>query len=179
MTKTPRLYGLMAEFESGEALLEATRQAYTAGYRSMDAYSPYPVDELSEALGFHGTRLGWVVLIGGIVAGAAAFGLQYYASVIYYPINVGGRPLNSWPAFIPVTFEMVILGAAISAVLGMLWLNGLPEPYHPVFNVERFDQASRDRYFLCIEATDPQFDLEETWQFLEGLKPLEVSHVEP
>jgi len=176
---TARTYGLMAEFESAETLLAATRQAYAAGYRAMDAYSPYPVEELADALGFHGTRLGWVVLIGGILGGVAAFGLQYYASVIFYPVNVGGRPLNSWPSFIPVTFEIVILAAALSAVLGMLWLNGLPEPYHPVFNVERFDQASRDRFFLCIQATDPQFDPGETRLFLEGLDPLEVANVEP
>ena len=176
---TARTYGLMAEFESAETLLAATRRAYAAGYRAMDAYSPYPVEDLADALGFHGTRLGWVVLVGGILGGVAAFGLQYYASVILYPVNVGGRPLNSWPSFIPVTFEIVILAAALSAVLGMLWLNGLPEPYHPVFNVERFDQASRDRFFLCIQATDPQFDSGETRLFLEGLDPLEVANVEP
>ncbi|HUF42629.1 MAG TPA: DUF3341 domain-containing protein [Verrucomicrobiae bacterium] len=164
-----QLYGLMAEFSSAEALLEAARRAYADGYRRMDAYSPFPVDGLSEAIGFHKTRLPLIVLIGGIAGCLGGFYLQYWASVIDYPINVGGRPFNSWQAFIPVTFEMTILFAALSAVLGMIALNRLPMPYHPVFNVERFELATRDRFFLCIEATDSRFDADQTRRLLETL----------
>lgn len=164
-----QLYGLMAEFSSAEALLEAARRAYADGYRRMDAYSPFPVDGLSEAIGFHKTRLPLIVLIGGIAGCLGGFYLQYWASVIDYPINVGGRPFNSWQAFIPVTFEMTILFAALSAVLGMIALNRLPMPYHPVFNVERFELATRDRFFLCIEATDSRFDADQTPRLLETL----------
>jgi hypothetical protein len=177
MTKPP-LYGLMAEFDDPETLLTATRQAYKAGYRNMDAYTPFPVEGLSEALGFHRTRLPLVVLIGGIVGCIGGYLLQYYTAVIDYPLNVGGRPLHSWPAFIPITFEMTILVAGLSAVLGMLGLNGLPMPYHPVFNVSRFALATRNRFFLCIEASDPQFDLAKTRQFLESLQPRGVFDVE-
>jgi hypothetical protein len=173
------IYGLMAEFDQPEALLASVRQAYTAGYRRMDAYTPFPVEGLAEALGFHRTRLPLVVLLGGIMGGIGGFVLQYYAAVIDYPLNVGGRPLNSWPAFIPVTFELTILVAALAAVLGMLALNGLPMPYHPVFNVPRFELATRDHFFLCIEATDPQFDRQRTRAFLEGLGPKEVTAVAP
>jgi hypothetical protein len=172
------IYGLMAEFEGANELSAATRQAYQAGYRRMDAYSPFPVEGLAETIGFRGSPLVWVVLAGLVVGAVAGFGMQYYASVIDYPINVGGRPLNSWPSFIPVTFELAVLVAAFAAILGMFALNGLPMPYHPVFNVPRFELASRDRFFLCIEATDPQFDRQETRQFLEGFKPVEVTEVE-
>ena len=145
----------------------------------MDGYSPFPIDGLAEAIGFHRTRVPLIVLIGGIVGCLGGFFLQYLASVIDYPINVGGRPLNSWPAFIPITFEITILAAAATAVLGMLALNGLPQPYHPVFNAPRFALATRDRFFLCIEATDPRFDSEATRRFLEGLGAKEVTDVEP
>ncbi len=167
----------MAEFESPEALLAAAHGAYEGGYRQMDAYSPLPIHGLSEALGFRRTWLPLVVLIGGLAGCVAGFGLQYWVSVINYPINVGGKPYNSWPAFIPVTFEMTILFAAVSAVLGMLALNGLPTPYHPVFNVPRFEMATRDRFFLCIEAKDPKFDRAETARFLESLGSREVFDV--
>jgi len=173
------IYGLMAEFASGDSLVQAARRAYEAGYRRMDAYSPLPIDGLAEALGFRHTRVPLIVLIGGVVGCVGGFALQYWISAIDYPVNVGGRPYNSWPSFIPVTFELTILVAAVAALLGMLALNGLPMPYHPVFNVPRFAQATRDRFFLCIEAGDPKFDRETTRQFLEGLNSADVVAVEP
>jgi Protein of unknown function (DUF3341) len=171
------IYGLMAEFPDPSALVAAARRAREAGYRRMDGYSPFPIEELSEALGHHHDRLPLLVLLGGVVGGAAGFLFQYWASAIDYPMNIGGRPLLSWPSFIPVTFEMTILVAAFVAVLGMLGLNGLPMPYHPVFNVERFVNASRDRFFLCIESKDPLFDKEATAKFLESLEPRGVFEV--
>lgn len=171
------VYGLMAEFDDPSALVSATVRAHHEGYRRMDAYSPFPIEELHEALGRDHTRLPLVVLIGGLFGCLGGYALQYWVSAIAYPINVGGRPLHSWPAFIPVTFECTILVAALSAVLGMLGLNGLPMPYHPVFNVPRFALASRNRFFLCIEARDQKFDLETTRQFLETLNPREVTTV--
>jgi hypothetical protein len=179
MNPTRGIYGVLAEFDTPGALVAATTRAHDAGYRRMDAYSPYPIEELHEALGEHHSRLPLVVLIGGLVGCIGGFAMQYWAAAIAYPINVGGRPLNSWPAFIPVTFECTILAAALSAVLGMLALNGLPTPYHPVFNVERFALASRNRFFLLIEAADPKFDPEATRQFLGSLAPMEVTTVEP
>jgi hypothetical protein len=173
------LYGVLAEFDTPDALLAATRRAYETGYRQMDAYTPFPVEGLAEALGFHRTRLPLIVLLGGIVGGVGGYLMQYWIAAIDYPLNIGGRPLNSWPAFIPVTFELTILGAAIAAVLGMLVLNGLPMPYHPLFNVPRFELATRNGFFLCIEALDPQFDRDETRRFLEGVKAREVYDVEP
>ena len=171
------VYGLMAEFEDPNALVAAAHQARLEGYRRMDAYSPFPIEELHEALGLPPTRLPLIVLIGGLVGAVGGYALQYWVSVIENPLNVGGKPLHSWPAFIPVTFETTILVAALSAVLGMLALNGLPMPYHPVFNVSRFALASRNRFFLCIEARDKRFDLEATRRFLQSLKPREVSTV--
>jgi len=178
METKPPLYGLMAEFESPTDVVEAARATYDAGYRRINAYSPYPIEELAEAIGFHKTRLPIIVLIGGIIGGLVGYGLQYYVAVIDYPINVGGRPLHSWPSFIPITFEMTILFAAFSAVFGMLALNKLPQPYHPVFNAERFALASRDRFFLVIEARDPKFDHDKARQFLLSLSPKEVVDVE-
>jgi hypothetical protein len=172
------IYGLMAEFDQPEILLAAARRSFTEGYRRMDAYSPFPIDGLAEAIGFHRTRLPLIVLIGGIIGCLGGFYLQYWAAVIDYPLNIGGRPLNSWPMFIPVTFELTILVAALSAVFGLLALNGLPMPYHPVFNVERFQLATRNRFFLCIEAADPKFDQEATRGFLESLGSHGVYEVE-
>ncbi|MGD8377556.1 MAG: DUF3341 domain-containing protein [Acidobacteriota bacterium] len=178
MASKPALYGLMAEFHDPTTVVNAAQTAYDEGYRTMDAYTPYPLEELAEALGYHTRgRLPKIVLFGGLIGGAAGFLLQYWTAVFAYPINVGGRPLNSWPAFIPITFETTVLFAALAAVLGMLALNGLPMPYHPVFNVERFALASRDRFFLCIEARDPKFDLAATRAFLEKLAPSEVYDV--
>lgn len=173
-----RVYGLMAEFETASGVVTAAKEARERGYRKLDAFSPFPIEELIHALGHDRSRLPFLVLIGGIVGAVAGYGLQYWVSVIAYPMNVAGRPPHSWPMFIPVTFEMTILFAAITAVLGMLAINGLPQPYHPVFNVPRFDAASTDRYFLCIESGDPLFDLGETRRFLESLGPTEVVEVE-
>jgi hypothetical protein len=178
--KTPHtvtIHGLMAEFDDPNSLVAATHRAHQNGYRCMDAYSPFPIEELHEALGMHHTRLPLIVLIGGLVGCIAGYLLQYWASAIAYPLNIGGKPFHSWPAFIPITFECTILGGALSAVFGMLALNGLPQPYHPVFNVARFALASRNRFFLCIEAADPKFDLEQTRRFLETLSPREVTTV--
>ena len=174
----PRLYGLMAEFDSPHDLVAAANKAREAGYRKMDAYTPFPIEELPEALGFRHNRLPLLVLIGGIAGAIFGYGLQYWASVIEYPINVGGRPLHSWPSFIPPTFETTILFAALTAVLGMLALNGLPMPHHPVFNAPRFALATRDAFFLCIEATDPKFDREQTQYFLQQLGAHQVAEVE-
>lgn len=175
----PEIYGLMAEFHEPAEIVEAAERAHIEGYRRMDAYSPYPIEALTEALHMHHSRLPVLVLAGGIIGCLAGFGLQYWTSVIDYPLNIGGKPLNSWPAFIPPTFETTILFAALTAVLGMLALNGLPEPYHPVFNVPSFALASRDRFFLCIESTDPRFDRQATRKFLESLPGVTgVSEVE-
>ena len=173
-----RYYGLMAEFDTPTAIVAAARRAYAEGYRRMDTYTPFPVEGLAEELRFHRTRVPLIVLLGGLAGCLGGYFLQYWIMALYWPVNVGGRPLNSWPMFIPVTFELTVLVAALSAVLGMLALNGLPHPYHPVFNVPRFALASQDRFFLCIEASDPRFDLAGTRYFLESLAPREVSDVE-
>jgi len=174
----PRLYGLMAEFDNPDTLVAATRRARQEGYRQLDAYTPFPIEELHDALGLHHTRVPLLVLIGGITGGLAGYGLQYWVSAVAYPLNVGGRPFHSWPSFIPVTFEMTVLFAALTAVVGMLALNRLPMPYHPVFNAPRFALATRDRFFLCIEASDPKFDGTATRRFLESWSPREVTDVE-
>jgi hypothetical protein len=176
---TEPLHGLMAEFDDPKALVAATAAAYEQGYRQMDAYSPIPIEELSEAMGIHRTAVPAIVLLGGIVGGLTGYGLQYWVSVIAYPINVAGRPFNSVPSFVPVTFELTILFAALTAVFGMIALNRLPTLYHPVFNVPRFALATRDRFFLCIETADPKFDMQATREFLESFAPREVSEVVP
>ena len=178
-TPAPAPYGLMAEFDSPVALVHAAEKARLAGYRQMDAYTPIPIEELEDALGLRRTGLPILVFLGGLVGGLAGFGLQYWTQAIAYPMNVGARPYNSWPQFIPVTFETTVLGAALTAFIGMWALNRLPQPYHPVFNVPEFVRASTDRFFLCIEATDPRFDLSGTRQFLKDLKPVGVSEVAP
>jgi hypothetical protein len=176
---TPTLYGLMAEFRTPGELVKAAERARLAGFRKLDAYSPIPIEELNEALGLERTRLPLIVLIGGILGGLGGYGLEYWTQVIDYPMNVGGRPFHSWPQFIPVAFETTVLGAALAAFVGMWALNGLPQPYHPVFNVPAFERASRDRFFLVIEAADPRFDLRQTKQFLQALHPVGVSDVAP
>ncbi len=179
MKPSTPVYGLMAEFRTPQQLVEATRKAHEAGYRRMDAYSPFPIEELSEALHFHDRRVPLLVLGGGIVGALTGFLLQYVTSVHVYPMNIGGRPLFSWPAFIVPIFELTILFAASAAVFGMLALNGFPSPYHPVFNAPRFALASRDRFFLCIEARDTKFAPHATREFLQSLGPREVVEVEP
>jgi hypothetical protein len=175
----PTIFGLMAEFDSPTALLEAANRARLEGYKEMDAYSPIPIEELSEALGLRRTRLPKLVLMGGILGGLGGFALQAWTQVIAYPMNVGGRPFLSWPQFIPVTFETTVLGAALTCFVAMWALNRLPMPYHPVFNVTAFERASTDRFFLCIEAVDGLFHPERTRKFLEGLHPVGVSEVAP
>ena len=171
------IYGVMAEFDNPTALVNATRAVRDRGYRKLDAYTPFPIEELNDVLHLHKNKLPLIVLAGGILGGLTGYLLQYFVTVIYFPINVGGRPLHSWPSYIIITFELTILFGAISTVLGLLALCGLPMPYHPVFNVPRFSAASRDRFFLCIEATDPLFDTQRTSGLLATLEAKEVSEV--
>ena len=171
------LYGLMAEFEEHKQLLAAARRAYAEGYRRMDGYSPFPVEGLAEALGHEHSAIPLFTLIGGMIGGVGGYFMEWIAMARLYPLNVGGRPHNSWPNFIPITFELTVLIASLSAFLGVFILNKLPQPNHPVFNVPEFERASIDRFFLCIEAVDPKFGLEETRRFLEGLKACKVMEV--
>lgn len=173
------IYGLMAEFDDPGGLVSAAKSTYAAGYRNIDTFSPYPIEEAWEAIGQHDRRLSMIVLGGGITGLLSGLALQEWVHNVAYPMNIAGKPLNSWPQFIPVTFELTILFAALSGVIGMILLNGLPMPYHPVFNVERFERASRDKFFLLVESTDPKFDREQTRDFLKGLNATEVSDVEP
>ena len=174
---SPAIYGILAEFDSSTDLVYAAKAAYAAGYRKMDAYSPFPIEEASEAIGFHKSRVPLIVLLGGLLGGLSGFGLQYWINVISYPLNIGGKPYDSWPAFIVPTFELTILFAGLSGVFGMFALNGLPMPYHPLFNVDRFSAVTRDKFFLCVEAADPKFDLVDTQRFMESLKPVSISEV--
>ena len=171
------LFGLMAEFEEHEQVLAAAERAYKEGYREMDAFSPFPVEGLAEALGHHYTAVPLFTLLGGIAGGLGGYFMEWYSMGKLYPLNVGGRPLNSWPNFIPITFELTVLIAALSALVAMFALNRLPEPHHPVFNVPEFRRASIDRFFLCIQADDPKFHREATWKFLESLEPCSLSEV--
>ncbi len=178
MAKQEPIYGLMAEFETPEQVLQAALRTHAAGYRRIDAFTPIPVEGLAEAIGFEWTSLPMVVFTGGFLGGCSGFFMCWYANVISLPLNIGGKPLNSWPAWIPITYELTILGAATFAVFGMIIMNGLPRPYHPVFNVPNFDRASTDRFFLCIKARDKKFDLAQTKTFLQELKPQGVFEVE-
>jgi Protein of unknown function (DUF3341) len=175
--KRERIYGMMAEFDTPQALLDAAHRTYEAGFKKIDAYSPFPIEGLAEEIGFHHNAVPLVVLIGGIIGGLTGYTMQWWMAAVDYPINVGGKPFNSWPAFIVITFEMTILFAGISAVLGMLALNGLPMPYHPVFNVPRFAMASKDRFFLIVFSSDAKYDAAGTRAFLEGLNPRSISEV--
>ena len=179
MTAQPPIYGLLADFETPEALVEAAGRARQEGYTKLEAYSPFAIDELSGTEAPHRTEIPKIMFLGGCLGALAGFLMQYYTAAIDYPLNIGGRPLNSWPAFIPVTFELTVLSAALFGVIGMLALNGLPMPYHPLFNVPDFARASQDRFFLCIEAADPKFDAAATRAFLAGLGPAEVVEVPP
>ncbi len=170
-------YGLMAEFDSASDLVAAADRTREAGYKKIDAYSPFPVEGLAEAIGFHHDLVPLITLIGGIVGGTSGFLMQYWMSAVSYPVNIGGKPYNSWPAFIIITFEMTILFAAISAVFGMLALNGLPMPYHPAFNVPRFALATKDRFFLIVFASDKKYDAAATRKFLEALNPRSIAEV--
>jgi hypothetical protein len=176
---TAPLYGLMAEFDDPNVLISAAKRTYAEGYRKIDAFSPFPIEEVWEAIGQHDRRLSFIVLAGGLAGLLSGLGLQEWVHQIAYPINIAGKPLNSWPQFVPVTFELTILFAAIAGVIGMIALNGLPMPYHPVFNVERFERASRDKFFLLVEASDPKFDRQRTRDFLKGLEASEVNDVAP
>jgi len=172
------IYGVVGEFETEHQLLHAAEKTREAGYRRMDAYAPFPVEGLSEAMGLKSNKVAMLTLIGGLCGGLGGFGFEYWCNVISYPLNIGGRPLNSWPAFIPVMFELTVLGASLFAVFGMLALNGLPQPYHPLFNVERFAKhATTDRFYLCIEARDKKFDLAGAARFLESVGAHHISEV--
>lgn len=172
-----KVYGLIAEFDDPDHLVDATAKAYQAGYRQMDAYSPFPIHGLAEAMGVNKTLVAPITLVGGLTGAAAGFFMQWFASVVHYPYDIGGKPFNSWPSFVPIMFELTILFGAFAALGSMLLLNGLPMPYHPIFNAKRFERASSDGFFLCIECGDRQYDAEKTRDFLKGLGPLEVSEV--
>jgi len=172
-----RVYGLMAEFADADDLLAATRRAHAEGYHRMDAYSPFPIEGLAEALGRRGTAVPLLVLLGGMTGGIGGYFMQAYAMAVDYPLNIGGRPLHSWPAFIPITFELTVLCAALTAFFAVFVLNRLPQPYHPVFNAGGFEHASQDRFFLCVEANDPKFDVQHTRRFLESLEPDAITEV--
>lgn len=175
----PELYGMMAEFENPNDLLRAAHAARAAGYTRMDAFTPYPVEELAEAVGFGKTKLPMLIFAGGLTGCVSGFLMQYYATVMSYPLNIGGRPLNGWPTYIPISFEVTILLSALTAVFAMLALNGFPRPHHPVFNVPAFDRASQDRFFLCVESVDPRFDAGATLAFLGGLAAVQQVHEVP
>jgi len=178
MMRSPRIYGLMAEFASPDELRKAVGDVYRQGYRIIDAYTPLPIEGLAEEMNLRSSWLPLIVLVGGVIGGAGGFFMQYYASVLGFPLDIGGRPLDSWPAFVPVTFELTILVASLFAVLGMFALSGLPRPNHPVFNEPRFALATQSRLFLCIEARDPLFDREGTRKFLESFRPSGVYEIE-
>src|SRR5712664_3146264 len=177
-TKAHRLYGVMAQFDSPSTLVAAARETYAAGYRQINGYSPFPIEELSDAIGFKRTILPLIVLAGGIIGGLGGFFMQYWMEVIDYPLNVGGKPYNSWPAFISITFESTVLLSAFAAVFGMLALNKLPQPYHPVFNAPNFALATRDSFFLVVEASDKKFEHDQVVSFMKGLDPKDLIDVE-
>jgi len=170
------LYGLAAEFAHHTELVHAAEEAYARGYRRMDGYTPFPIEGLAEALGKR-NRMPLLVLLAGILGGCSAYFMEWFANVVSYPLNIGGRPVHSWPSFIPITFELTVLGASLTAFFFSLGLSGLPKPYHPMFNLAEFERASQDRFFLCIEAEDTLFDEKDTRAFLEGLEPLMVKEV--
>ncbi len=167
----------MAEFDSAKELVAAAHKTHEAGYQKIDAYSPFPIEGLAEAIGFHKNNVALIVLIGGLIGGISAYALQYWVAAITYPVNIGGRPFHSWPSFIIVTFELTILFAGLSAAVGMIALNGLPMPYHPVFNVPEFAKASENKFFLIVFSSDPKYDAASTRSFLAGLAPRMIAEV--
>jgi hypothetical protein len=172
------LHGVMAEFDTADALVSAGRRAYAEGYRKMDAYSPFPIEALDEAIGIPHTILPWLVFFGGLFGGMAGYGLEYWVSAVNYPVIIGGKPFHSWPNFIPVWFETTVLGASLTAVIGMLGLNGLPQPYHPVFNIENFrEHGQKDKFYLVVESTDPRFNVQQIKSFFGGLNATNVWEV--
>ena len=173
----PESFGLIARFDSVDALMHAAERVRDAGYTKVDAYTPFPIEGLTESLGAPKTKLPALVLGAGIIGGLSGFGMQYFAQVIHYPYNIGGKPLYSWPAWIPITFEVTVLFAAFTAAIGMLVLNGLPQPYHPVFNVRGFERATEDRFFLSIESTDPKFEERAVRDLFQAAGAQEVSDV--
>ncbi len=172
------IHGIMAEFDDPNAVVAAARRTSEAGYKKINAYSPYPIEELSEAIGYRRNYVALTVFVCGLLGALGGFALEYWTSAIDYPLNVGGRPLLSLPSFIPIIFECTVLVASFGAFIGMLTMNRLPEPYHPVFNVPGFSRASQDRFFICVEADDPKFSLVKTRNFLESLGAKEVTNVE-
>lgn len=170
-------YGLLAEFDTAKALITAAKGIREAGYRHVEAFSPYPLPEAAEALGYRRPGVAGLVFIGGLVGGLSAFFMQYWIAVWSYPVNVGGRPLDSWPQFIPVTFELTVLIAALTGFFGVLILCGLPRYHHPLFAMERFDRSTTDRFFLCVESTDPLFERPATHTFLSGLGATGIEEV--
>jgi hypothetical protein len=178
MTGVNRSHGIMAGFEDPEQLLNAARRAHTAGYRKMDAYSPFPIEGLAQALGHKQTGVAFLFLMGGIAGALGGYFMLWYSMAVDWPMNIGGRPLNSWPMYVPITFELTILCSSLLGFVGTLALCRFPEPYHPVFNVPEFSRASRDRFFLCIETSDPKFEASATLRFLEGLDPYYLEWVE-
>ena len=179
METRSRIYGVVGEFETPKKIIQAADKAREAGYKCMDAYTPFPVEGLPEAMGLKRSLVPLVTLIGGLLGGLGGFGFQYWVCVISYAENIGGRSLNSWPAFIPVTFEMTVLGASLFAVFGMLAMNKLPQPHHPLFNVDRFQKhASVDSFFLCLQSDDPKFSVGEASKFLKEIDAQYISEVE-
>jgi hypothetical protein len=175
--KPDPIYGLLAEFDTPSAIVDAAERTHKAGYRKIDAYSPFPIEELAEAIGFHRNGVAPVVLVGGILGCLTGYLMQWWIATVSYPVNVAGRPLHSWPSFMVVTFELTILFSVLAATFGMLALNGLPMPYHPVFNVPRFEFATKDKFFLIVFSSDPQYDAVKTRVFLESLGPHSISEV--
>jgi hypothetical protein len=172
------LYGLVAEFDDADDFLIAAGRTREEGYTRMEGYAPFPMEGMSEALGHTDTWIPKIMLVGGILGAFSGFGLLFWTTVVAYPLNIGGRPIFAWPSYIPITFEMTVLLSSLAGVVGMFLLNGLPSPYHPLFEAPNFDRATSDRFFLCVEAVDPRFDLEQTRSFLEGLRALQVSEVQ-
>jgi hypothetical protein len=177
MSRMQDLYGYTAEFKTEAGLVAATKKTRQAGYREIEVYSPFPIEELNGVLDAGRSQLSFFTFIGGCIAAASIYFIEYYSSVIDYPINVGGRPYHSWPAFLPATVELAILGAALATVIGMLLLNGLPKLIHPIFNVLSFKEVTRDRFFLCIKANDSCFDPIKTYAFLGCLGPVNVHRI--